>query len=465
MSKSFNEFKEFINGKKTAVVGIGVSNIPLIRFLVKLGAKVAAFDRKSEEQLGKIAKEFKELGVKLIVGEDYLGKLTGYQVVFKTPSMRVDNPSLVKCKGEGAYITSEMEEFVRYCPSKIFGITGSDGKTTTTTMVYNILKEMGYKTWVGGNIGTPLFAQIEEMTEKDKVVLELSSFQLMTMKQSFNVSLITNITPNHLDIHKDMNEYIEAKENIFKYQKNGSVLVLNRDNEISNDMDKRTHSSIRKFSVKEDVKEGACFSEGYLYVYGKKVCSEKDIKVKGMHNIENFLAAFCMTYDDADVNAMKKVATDFRGVEHRQEFIANINGVEYYNDSIASSPTRTLAGLKAFETGVILIAGGYDKKLPFDILAEKGYGYVKKLILLGDTKEKIKEAFEKESAKHKIKIEIFVVKDLEEAVSQAYKVAEEGDIVTLSPACASFDQFTNFEDRGMKYKEIVAILSSSNAIE
>lgn len=462
MSKSFSEFKNFINGKETAVVGIGVSNIPLIRFLVKLGAEVAAFDRKSEEQLGKIAKEFKELGVKLILGEDYLDELTGYQVVFKTPSMRIDNPFLVKCKEEGAYITSEMEEFVRYCPAKIFGITGSDGKTTTTTIVYSILQEMGYKTWVGGNIGMPLFAQIEDMTDKDKVVLELSSFQLMTMEQPIDVSLITNIAPNHLDIHKDMNEYIEAKENIFKHQKKGSVLVLNRDNEISNDMDKKAHNNIRKFSIKEDIKEGAYYSEGCLYVYGKKVCSKKDIKLKGMHNIENFLAAFCMTYDDVDINAMKRVATNLRGVEHRQEFVANINGVEYYNDSIASSPTRTLAGLKSFETEVILIAGGYDKKLPFDILAEEGYSYVKKLILLGDTKEKIKEAFEKESLKHKIKAEIFIVKDLKEAVNQACKIAEKGDIVTLSPACASFDQFINFEYRGIKYKEIVKTLSDSN---
>lgn len=458
MSKSFDEFKNFINGKETAVVGIGVSNIPLIRFLVKLGAKVTAFDRKKEEQLGDTAREFKELGVKLVLGENYLSGLTGFQVVFKTPSMRIDNPALVKCKGEGAYITSEMEEFVKYCPGKVYGITGSDGKTTTTTIVYNILKEMGYKAWIGGNIGTPLFAEIEEMTEEDKVVLELSSFQLMTMKQSMNVALITNITPNHLDIHKDMDEYVEAKENIFKYQKKGSVLVLNKDNELSDNMDKKAHNNIRKFSTKEDIKEGAYFTEGNLYIYGKKVCSKDRVKLKGMHNIENLLAAFCMTYDDVDINAMKKVATTFRGVEHRSEFVDEVNGVEYYNDSIASSPTRTLAGLKAFETKVILIAGGYDKKIPFDVLAREGYEYVKKLILLGDTKDKIREAFEKESINNKAEIEIFDVDNLGEAVKVAYKVAEKGDIVTLSPACASFDQFINFEDRGIKFKEIVKTL-------
>lgn len=463
MSKSFDEFKSFINGKETAVVGIGVSNIPLIRFLVKLGAKVTAFDKKNEEQLGGTAKEFKELGVKLILGKDYLSQLTGFQVVFKTPSMRIDNPALVKCKDEGAYITSEMEEFVKYCPAKIFGITGSDGKTTTTTIVYNILKEMGHKTWVGGNIGTPLFAQIEEMTEQDKVVLELSSFQLMTIKQPIDIALITNITPNHLDMHKDMNEYVEAKENIFKYQKDESILVLNRDNELSNNMDKKAHNNIRKFSTKEEIKEGAYFVQGDLYIYGKKVCSKKQVKLKGMHNIENLLAAFCMTYDDVDIDAMKRVATSFRGVEHRSEFVAEINEVEYYNDSIASTPTRTLAGLKAFESSVILIAGGYDKKIPFDILAKEGYKHIKKLILVGATKDKIREAFEKESVNNKYKIEIFSVDNLEEAVNMAYKVAKKGDVVTLSPACASFDQFINFEERGIKYKEMIEMLAAENS--
>jgi UDP-N-acetylmuramoylalanine--D-glutamate ligase len=455
MGSKFDEFKSFINGKSTAVVGIGVSNIPLIRSLVGFGAKVSAFDKKNGQELGEIGEEFKALGVKLVLGENYLEELTGFQVVFKTPSMRIDHTALLKCKDEGTYITSEMEEFVKYCPGKIFGITGSDGKTTTTTMIYNILKESGYKTWVGGNIGTPLFSNLEQMTENDKIVLELSSFQLMTMKQPIEAALITNITPNHLDIHKDMEEYKEAKENIYKYQTKGSLLVLNKDNEITDAMDKNTKSLVRKFSVKEKIAEGSYFENNNLYVYGKKVCEKKEVKLKGMHNIENLLAAFSMTYDDASIEAMRKVAINFRGVEHRSEFVAEIDGVEYYNDSIASSPTRTIAGLKAFEKEVILIAGGYDKKIPFEALSEDGYPYIKKLILLGATKEKIREVFEKESKNQGKKIDTYVVENLDEAVRKAQEVSEYGDIITLSPACASFDQFVNFEVRGQKYKEIV----------
>jgi UDP-N-acetylmuramoylalanine--D-glutamate ligase len=252
-----------------------------------------------------------------------------------------------------------------------------------------------------------------------------------------------------------MEEYKEAKENIYKYQTKGSVLVLNKDNAITDVMDRNTDSYVRKFSVKEKIAEGSYFENNNLYVYGKKVCEKKDVKLKGMHNVENLLAAFSMTYDDASIDAMREVAINFRGVEHRSEFVAEINGVEYYNDSIASSPTRTIAGLKAFEKQVILIAGGYDKKIPFEALSEGGYPYIKKLILLGATKEKIKEAFEKESKTQERRIDTYVVENLDEAVIKAREISEEGDIVTLSPACASFDQFVNFEMRGLKYKEIV----------
>ncbi len=233
MKKDFNEFKQFIKNKKVAVVGIGVSNIPLINFLVELGAVVTAFDKKSKEQLGEIATEFEGKGVKLSLGENYLDSLTGFEVVFKTPSMRIDSAALVKAKNEGAYITSEMEEFVRYTKGKVFAVTGSDGKTTTTTIISKLLSEEGYKTWVGGNIGNPLFAQIEEIKDEDKVVLELSSFQLMTMREEIDVAVCTNLAPNHLDMHKDMQEYIDAKKNIFLYQKENDLLVVNREKEIT----------------------------------------------------------------------------------------------------------------------------------------------------------------------------------------------------------------------------------------
>jgi len=198
MKKDFMEFKTFIKDKQVGVVGIGISNIPLIYFLLDLGAKVTALDKKTEDKLDKkLLEDFNGRGVKLVLGEEYLNDLTYFDVIFKTPSMRIDNPALVKAKEAGAYITSEMEEFVRYCPAKIYAVTGSDGKTTTTTLIYNMLKEQGFKTWVGGNIGTPLFSKIEEVKKDHRVVLELSSFQLMTMNVSPEIAIVTNLSPNH----------------------------------------------------------------------------------------------------------------------------------------------------------------------------------------------------------------------------------------------------------------------------
>ena len=453
--REFKEFKSFINGKNVAVVGIGVSNIPLINFLVKLGAEVTAFDMKEENELGKIASEFKSKGVKLELGKGYLEKLTGFEVVFKTPSMRIDCEALVRAKNEGAYITSEMEEFVKYCKGKIYGVTGSDGKTTTTTIISKLLEAQGYKTWVGGNIGTPLFSNIEEINADDMVVLELSSFQLMTMDSPIDVAVVTNLAPNHLDMHKDMQEYIDAKKNIFLYQNEDNVLVLNRENEITYGFEKEAKGHVREFSSKRVITNGSYYKDGTLYLEGKEVCKKNDIVIKGMHNVENYLAAFIATKDDVEIETMKKVAETFAGVEHRCELVREIDGVKYYNDSIASSPTRTLAGLFEFEKKVILIAGGYDKHIPFEPLAEQGYPFIKEIILMGDTRYLIKEAFDKLKDEKGIEVPSIMVNSLEEAVIKAKEIAKEGDIITLSPACASFDMFPNFAVRGNKFKEIV----------
>ncbi len=455
MNKNFGEFKNYIKNKKTAVVGIGISNRPLIYFLVKLGAKVTAFDKKNKEDIKDLAIELENMGVDLELGDNYLENLKGFEVIFKTPSMRIDIKEFVEAKNEGAYITSEMEEFVKYCNGKIIGVTGSDGKTTTTSLIYNILKQEGYKTWVGGNIGTPLFTKIEEIKDEDRVVLELSSFQLMTMNVSPDISVITNLSPNHLDMHKGMEEYIEAKKNIFKFQMQDGITILNKDNKITAAMKNEVKGKVLEFSTKEKVKKGAYYSEGNLYVRDNYVCKKDEIIIKGMHNVENYLAAFCATVDDASIESMRIVAKSFKGVEHRAEFIKEVNGVNYYNDSIASSPTRTLASLSAFDEKVILIAGGYDKLIPFEPLAEKGYDSIKSLILFGATKEKIKKVFDEVMANKKIEIPIYVVNNIEEAVKKAEQIAVKGDIVTLSPACASFDMFLNFEVRGNRFKELV----------
>lgn len=455
MKRDFNEFKEYIKAKKTAVLGVGVSNRPLIDLLIKLGAKVTAFDKKTEEQLGKVAIDLKDKNIDLVLGEDYLNKLEGYDVIFKTPSMRADLPELLKAKEGGAYITSEMEEFIRYCPAKVFGITGSDGKTTTTTLVYNMLKEEGYNTWIGGNIGTPLFARIEDIKEDDKVVLELSSFQLMTMECPVDVSLITNISPNHLDIHRDMEEYINAKKNIFRFAKEDSVLILNKDNEITNEMVGESKGKVIQFSTKDKLLNGAYYNQGDLFINSKKICNISEMKLKGMHNVENLLAAFCCVGDEVSIETMRKVAISFSGVPHRMEFIKRVREVDFYNDSIASSPTRTLAALRAFNKPIILIAGGYDKNISFNELAEEGYVFLKSLILLGATKDKIRKVFEDVMKKNNCTISIYIVDSLEEAVEVSLRISSKGDIVSLSPACASFDMFSNFEERGNKFKAIV----------
>jgi len=455
MKKDFNDFKKFIKNKKVAVVGIGVSNIPLIKFLVKLGAVVTAFDIKTREELGKVAHEFDLLKVNLELGEGYLDRLTGFEVVFKTPSMRIDGEALIRAKEEGAYITSEMEEFVRYCKGKIFAVTGSDGKTTTTTIVSKLLKEQGYKTWVGGNIGTPLFENVEEIEEKDMVVLELSSFQLMTMNLPIDIAIITNLAPNHLDMHKDMQEYIDAKKNIFLYQEKEGMLIVNKENEITHGFLNEANGSVLEFSSKEVIENGSYYKDGILYLEGKEVLKKEDIVIKGIHNVENYLAAFLATKDYVEIETMKKVASTFGGVEHRSELVREIDGVKFYNDSIASTPTRTVAGLAAFDKKVILIAGGYDKHIPFQPLADEGYKYIKTLVLIGATKEKIKDAFLNSKIKEANEVHIEVVETLEEAVIKAKELAKEGDIVTLSPACASFDMFPNFEVRGNRFKEIV----------
>lgn len=459
MKRDFNEFKEFIKNKKVAVVGIGVSNIPLINYLVDLGAKVTALDKKTIDKLDKsVVEDFNSKNVQLILGESYLDDLTGFDVVFKTPSMRIDNPAFVKAKESGAIITSEMEEFVKYCPATTLGITGSDGKTTTTSLVYEILKTDGYKTWVGGNIGTPLFSKIEEIKENDMVVLELSSFQLMTMDVSTNVAAITNLSPNHLDMHKDMDEYVDSKKNIYKFQSANELLVINMENDITNSLDKEAKGRVMKFSSKNVVKDGSYLQDGVLYLRDKAVCKREEVKLHGIHNVENLLTAFAIVSDYASIESMKKVATTFSGVEHRCEFVREVNGVRYYNDSIASSPTRTVAGLKAFEKPVILIAGGYDKNIPFEKLAFEGYDKIKTIVILGATKIKIKEQFDRLKEEKGIEVPMILVDSLEEAVLKAKEVATSGDIITLSPACASFDMFPNFEARGNKFKEIVSEL-------
>lgn len=452
MKKNFNEFKKFIEDKKVAVVGIGVSNAPLVDMLVRFGAKVNACDKKDD--LGDIGKKLINSGVKLFLGESYLEGTLECDVIFRTPSLRPDNPYLLKAVKRGAYVTSEMSEFIKYCPCKVFGITGSDGKTTTTTLIYEMLKAEGKNVFLGGNIGNPLFNVVENIKDSDYAVIELSSFQLMDYNLSPDISVITNLSPNHLDIHRDMDEYINSKKNIFLHQRKEGLLILNRDNEITNSMIKEAIGEVRTFSIID--RNSYSHLEGEdLVVNNKRICKKDEMKIPGMHNVQNMLTAFAVVDGYVSTEVMRKIATTFMGVEHRIELVREINEVKFYNDAIASSPTRTIANMKAFNQRIILLAGGYDKKIPFDELAREGVNGIKLLILMGDTKNKIKAAFEKEMKATGTNIKIIEVDSMEEAVKKAFELSERGDIITLSPACASFDMFKNFEERGQKFKEIV----------
>jgi UDP-N-acetylmuramoylalanine--D-glutamate ligase len=460
------EFKSKMNNKKVAVLGIGISHTPLIKFLHKMGVDITAFDKSNKDKLNPVLEEFKGLKLEYSFGEDYLKRLRGFDVVFRTPGMRYDLPEILKAKADGAEVTSEMELFFELCPAPILAVTGSDGKTTTTTLIYNILREQGYNCWLGGNIGTPLLDKVEDIKETDKVILELSSFQLHTMTRSPQVAVITNISPNHLDIHKSMDEYVSAKKNIYINQKAGNKLVINYDNEITRNFIDEAKGEVVYFSRNNLLDKGAFIKEGWLfYRDGNRenmIVKAEDIFIPGIHNVENYLAAISAVIDYVDVKKIYKVATTFKGVEHRIELVREINGIRFYNDSIASSPTRTMAGLESFDKKVILIAGGYDKKIPYDVMGESIARKVKCLVLIGQTGPKIEKALmdEIERTGNGKDIPIYKCSSLEEAVRIAYKSAREGDIITMSPASASFDMFKNFEERGNMFKDIVKMLRS-----
>jgi len=464
LNKALESYKERIRGKKAAVLGFGVSNRPLAKTIAQWGADVTVFDRKNEEEFPSIS-EYKDLGIKFSLGQGYLDNLKGFDMIFRTPGMRFDIPEIQRELANGAELTSEMEVFFKLCPAKIYAVTGSDGKTTTTTLIYETLKQEGYNCYLGGNIGTPLIDKVDEIDQNDKVVLELSSFQLLTMKDSPDVAVITNVSPNHLDIHKSMEEYIDAKKNIYRHQSNDGRVVLNYDNLITRSFIPEVKGRMILFSIKEECATGA-FLKGNTIVYRegnmeKEILSIDDIKLPGMHNVENYLAAISAVIPEVSTGSIINVARNFAGVEHRNEFVRTVNGVSFYNDSIGSSPTRTTATLKSFKRKVILIAGGYDKKLCYDELGEIIHNNVKSMVLMGNTADKIEKAYKDYVQKEKVDpIPVIRVSNMEEAVNAAYKLAASGDIVVLSPASASFDLYSNFMERGNHFKEIVQRLQT-----
>lgn len=461
----FEEYLKRLENKSVAVIGIGISNQPLIELLLSHGVRVTACDKKSRQALGPLADRLESMGCRLCLGEHYLRSLD-QDVIFRTPGIRPDLPELAAAVSRGSRLTSEMEAFFEVCPCTIIAVTGSDGKTTTTTMIAELLKAAGRTVHLGGNIGHPLLAETGEMDAEDVAVLELSSFQLMTMTRSPHIAVITNLSPNHLDVHRDYAEYISAKENIFTHQSAEDIAVFNADNDVTRALAGRARGAVRFFSRREPVERGAYLARllpgGQDAVWIANAAGRRpvlplaDIKLPGLHNVENYMAAAAAVDGLVPDEVIRNFARSFGGVEHRIELVRTLDGVRWYNDSIASSPSRTIAGLRAFDRKLILIAGGKDKGISYDPLGPEVNDHVKLLILCGATAGVIRRAVEQ--AENYAGLEILEAADYREAVSMARSRAEMGDVVMLSPASTSFDRFANFMERGRVFKEIVNAL-------
>lgn len=461
---SIEAFKKTMIGKKVSVVGIGISNLPALEFLNKCGAIITACDKRNECDMDEeILEKVNSLCEYTHFGEDYLDHFDGQDIILKAPGVNPALKQIAKARQDGIEITSEMEIFMSLCPCKMIAVTGSDGKTTTTTLIYRILNEAGHTCHIGGNIGKPLLNEVENMHPEDFVILELSSFQLMNIKVSPHVAVITNISPNHLDYHKDMSEYVEAKSQIFRHQNEGGRLIINKDNAITAAFYGKQNGKAEFFSRRYQECE-AHIDDGYICYKGEKIVRISDIKIKGDHNVENYLAAVAATMEFADKRCVEIVAKNFGGVEHRMEYVRTLNGIKFYNDSIGSSPARTIAGLKAHTGDVVLIAGGRDKNLNYDelglIIREK----VSALVLIGETSQKIHDSVQKAFGGN-IPIPVYFQDKYPQAVMGAFALAkglkkDDNEVsVILSPASTSFDMFKNFEERGNKYKEIVNSLT------
>ena len=449
------QFFTSIQGKTVTFCGIGRSHMPLIRLFQEKGALVSARDKRSLEELGDNGKALQERGVQLILGENYLEDLRE-DIIFRTPGMKYHLPQLEAARKRGAAVTSEMEVFFQLCPCKIYAVTGSDGKTTTTSIIAELLKAQGKTVHLGGNIGKPLLPEIESIQPEDCAVVELSSFQLISMRESPDVAVVTNLSPNHLDVHKDMQEYIDAKKNILLHQGAFSRTVLNAGNEITASFAPQVRGDCWMFRRGAPVERGVWCDGETIYVHGQALLPISQIRIPGWHNVENYMAAIAAVWGDVEPQTIRRVAETFAGVEHRAEFVRELRGVKYYNDSIATSPTRVISGmLSLFPQKILLIAGGYDKHIPFEPLGPAVCDKVKTLILLGNTAQKIQDAVQAAPQYQEGCPEILRVDNMEQAVAAAAARAQPGDIVSLSPACAAFDLYPNFEVRGRHYKDIV----------
>lgn len=463
INKKLEEFNKKLDGKQVAIIGMGVSNIPLLDYFYDKNAKVTIFNNKilSDEIMEKINK----YRYQVEIGQDNLTMLKGFDYIFRSPSALPTTPEFQREVHNGSILTSEIEQVIELAPCKIIGVTGTEGKTTTTSIIYEICKRAGYKCFLGGNIGKPIFTKISEMKPEDLVILELSSFQLMGMKESPDISVVTNMFPDHLNIHSSYEEYQNAKKEIYMHQNEDGIVVLNDDNEITKKfeneiLEANPNKNIKLFSSLKKLENGYFYDreDGFIkFAQGgniQNVIYKDDIKLRGVHNYENICAALSATDTLAKKEEQLKAITEFTGVEHRLEFVRKLDGVKYYNDSIGTSPASTIAGLNSFDENIVLLAGGSDKGLDYTEIGKKIAEKVGTLILIGPTAPIIEKAtLDAKTENNNIKI--IHCENLEEAVNTARKNAKSGDVVLLSPASASFDAFKNFMERGEKFKEFV----------
>lgn len=471
MNEKAKQYFDSLKGKKVAFVGMGVANVPCAEFLAKQGITVYACDKRDREYIGKdICERLDALGVNFSLGDDYLSVLPDMDLVFRSHGiLPFQNPWIGECIERGQKVTTEMEVFFKLCPSKIFAVTGSNGKTTTTTLITNMLREQGYKVYLGGNIGKALMPELETITENDIAVVELSSFQLLTMgnmKDTPDVAVVTNIECTHQDHHISLDEYVDAKRNVLIYQNSDCRTVLNADcdysigNRVYHDMRYDVRGKLSEFSIQHPVERGAYMNENGEIIYKDGdaetyVMNKDDIRIPGSHNIENYCAAISAVWGYVDKENMLKVARNFAGVEHRIEFVREFDGVKYYNDSIATSPSRVISGLRAFGRKIIVIMGGSDKGNDMSEMVPDIFKYVKLLVLNGATADKIYDTVVNYDGYKESGLEIVKTDNLENALKEAKARTQKGDIVSLCPACPAFDQFKTFEYRGRKFKELV----------
>ena len=457
---NLEEFEKYARGKKVAIIGIGVSNLPLLEYFYDLNARVTIFDSKESNQISVEAmQKIEKYGFEFIGGKDSLSRLKGFDIIFRSPSCMPDRPELVEAVENGAVLTSEIEMVLKLAPCKVIGVTGTEGKTTTTTLINEIVKKSGRKTYLGGNMGKPIFTKIRNVKPENIIILELSSFQLSDMDISPDISVVTNIYPDHLNVHKSYEEYRESKKNIFKHQSENGIVVLNYDNEFTREFAKEANGKVIFFSSKEKLDDGFIYdkADGTIKYckdgVRRHIMKKEDIKLRGIHNYENICAALAATSSIVDVDTQVKAIEEFTGVEHRLEFVRELNNVKWYNDSIGTSPASTVAGLNSFDEDIILLAGGSDKGLDYKEVGEAIARKVRALILTGPTSEKIENATKQ--ALNGKSIEIYYTSNMQESVSLAKEIAKAGDVVLLSPASASFDLYKNFEDRGHQFKDCV----------